>query len=54
MIEKYVYKLSIFNLANNPTPQVIGSIYLKSLHKSKKSCSSSLFPKVTNFSNYGA
>ena len=53
MIEKYVYKLSIFNLANNPTPQVIGSIYLKSLHKSKK-CTLSLFLKISNFSNYGA
>ena len=55
MIEKYLYKLSNFNLANKTYYhiQVIGSIYFKSLHKSKI-CSFSLFLNNSNFSNYGA
>ena len=34
--------------------QVMVSIHLKSMHKSKKSCSFLLFLKIKNFSNYGA
>ena len=34
--------------------QVMVSIHLKSMYKSKKSCSFLLFLKIKNFSNYGA
>ena len=56
MIEKYVYKFFIFNLANKPTPTFKSSVLYISNHciNQKKSYSSLLFLKVTNFSNYRA
>ena len=41
------YPIDLFQI------QVMGFIHLKSMHKSKKSCSFLLFLKITNFSNYG-
>ena len=47
------YKLSTLKLSNRPSPNSSNG-FLKSMHKSKKSCSFLLFLKIKNFSNYGA